>query len=58
MPSFIRTALSRYLWSQAQTNMEYEAYEACITHLNYSQREQMYAMTVIGTMARPCMGCA
>src|ERR1700710_2220561 len=32
--------------------LEHQAYEACITHLKYSGREQMYAMTVIGTLAR------
>ena len=32
--------------------LEYQAYDACITHLNYSGRLQMYAMRVIGTMAR------
>lgn len=32
--------------------LEYQTYEACIAHLNFSRREQMYAMTVVGTMAR------
>ncbi len=32
--------------------LEHQAYEACITHLKYTQREHMYAQTVIGTLAR------
>lgn len=32
--------------------LEYQAYNACITHLNYTGRDQMYAITTIGTTAR------
>lgn len=32
--------------------LEHQAYEACLKHLKYTGRDQMYAMTVIGTGAR------
>jgi hypothetical protein len=32
--------------------LEFQAYNACIAHLAYTRRDQMYAMTVIGTSAR------
>jgi len=32
--------------------LECQAYNACITHLNYTGRDQMYAITTIGTAAR------
>lgn len=32
--------------------LEHQAYNASVAHLHYSSREQLYAMTVIGTRAR------
>lgn len=33
-------------------NLEYQAYESCLTHLKCIQRSHMYAITTIGTSAR------
>jgi hypothetical protein len=34
------------------TEVEYQAYEACQKYLNFSQRDRMYAMTLVGTAAK------
>lgn len=33
-------------------DLEIQGFEACVQHLRYTEREHMYAMTVIGTSAR------
>ena len=39
--------------SQAEIEeVEYQAFEACMKHTEYANRQEMYAMTVIGTRAR------